>query len=185
MAKTNPISDLRNHACNDVRGPSDRSDMAKMAKTNPISDLGDCACNDVQRGHRSVRCRQNGQNEPNFRQGSNSNLECLNVRTTPGKFVRPSRKMRPLPASATTEGVMDGRLRAILGLLVVRTWRGTLNAGYRTAGVVIVSLLVQKFGGTSVADSGKILAAARRAIQAHNRGEQVLVVVSARGHTTD
>ena len=46
-------------------------------------------------------------------------------------------------------------------------------------------LLVQKFGGTSVADSNKILAAARRAIQAHHRGEQVLVVVSARGHTTD
>jgi aspartate kinase len=48
-----------------------------------------------------------------------------------------------------------------------------------------LSLLVQKFGGTSVADSGKILAAARRAIQAHKRGERVLVVVSARGHTTD
>ena len=48
-----------------------------------------------------------------------------------------------------------------------------------------MSLLVQKFGGTSVADSNKILAAARRAIQAHQRGEQVLVVVSARGHTTD
>jgi len=48
-----------------------------------------------------------------------------------------------------------------------------------------LSLLVQKFGGTSVADSDKILAAARRAIQAHHRGEQVLVVVSARGHTTD
>jgi aspartate kinase len=48
-----------------------------------------------------------------------------------------------------------------------------------------VSLLVQKFGGTSLADSDKILAAARRAIQAHARGEQVLVVVSARGHTTD
>jgi aspartate kinase len=48
-----------------------------------------------------------------------------------------------------------------------------------------VPLLVQKFGGTSVADSDKILAAARRAIQAHQRGEQVLVVVSARGHTTD
>lgn len=46
-------------------------------------------------------------------------------------------------------------------------------------------LLVQKFGGTSVADSDKILAAARRAIQAHQRGQQVLVVVSARGHTTD
>ena len=48
-----------------------------------------------------------------------------------------------------------------------------------------MSLLVQKFGGTSVADSDKILAAARRAIQAHKRGDQVLVVVSARGHTTD
>jgi aspartate kinase len=45
--------------------------------------------------------------------------------------------------------------------------------------------VVQKFGGTSVADSDKILAAARRAIRAHQRGDQVLVVVSARGHTTD
>jgi aspartate kinase len=36
-----------------------------------------------------------------------------------------------------------------------------------------------------VADSDKILAAARRAIRAHRRGLQVLVVVSARGHTTD
>ncbi len=70
-----------------------------------------------------------------------------------------------------------------------------------------MSLLVQKFGGTSVATAEKILAAARRAIQAHQRGQQaeqeaaqarvsalsgevarqeeVLVVVSARGHTTD
>jgi aspartate kinase len=45
--------------------------------------------------------------------------------------------------------------------------------------------VVQKFGGTSVADSDKILAAARRAIRAHQRGDRVLVVVSARGHTTD
>jgi aspartate kinase len=48
-----------------------------------------------------------------------------------------------------------------------------------------VSLIVQKFGGTSVADSAKILAAARRAIRAHQRGDRVVVVVSARGHTTD
>lgn len=48
-----------------------------------------------------------------------------------------------------------------------------------------MALLVQKFGGTSVADSRKILAAARIAIAAHQRGEKVLVVVSARGHTTD
>jgi aspartate kinase len=50
---------------------------------------------------------------------------------------------------------------------------------------LIVPLLVQKFGGTSVADSDKILAAARRAIRAHQNGFRVLVVVSARGHTTD
>ena len=48
-----------------------------------------------------------------------------------------------------------------------------------------MALLVQKFGGTSVADAGKIRAAAGRAIAAHRRGEKVLVVVSARGHTTD
>ncbi len=48
-----------------------------------------------------------------------------------------------------------------------------------------VGLVVQKFGGTSVADAGKIRAAARRAIAAHERGDRVLVVVSARGHTTD
>jgi aspartate kinase len=47
------------------------------------------------------------------------------------------------------------------------------------------SLVVQKFGGTSVADSDKILAAARRAIRARRAGRRVLVVVSARGHTTD
>ena len=46
-------------------------------------------------------------------------------------------------------------------------------------------LIVQKFGGTSVATADKILAAARRAIRAHQRGDRVLVVVSARGHTTD
>jgi aspartate kinase len=48
-----------------------------------------------------------------------------------------------------------------------------------------VSLVVQKFGGTSVADAAKIRAAARRAISAHNEGNRVLVVVSARGQTTD
>lgn len=46
-------------------------------------------------------------------------------------------------------------------------------------------LIVQKFGGTSVADSKKILAAARKAIRAKMEGNQVVVVVSAMGHTTD
>ena len=48
-----------------------------------------------------------------------------------------------------------------------------------------MSIIVQKFGGTSVADSKKILAAARRAIRAQQQGHQVVVVVSAMGKNTD
>jgi aspartate kinase len=46
-------------------------------------------------------------------------------------------------------------------------------------------IIVQKFGGTSVADSQKILAAARKSIRAQKEGNQVVVVVSAMGHNTD
>ena len=46
-------------------------------------------------------------------------------------------------------------------------------------------LIVQKFGGTSVADSQKILAAARKAVRAAQEGNQVVMVVSAMGHNTD
>jgi aspartate kinase len=48
-----------------------------------------------------------------------------------------------------------------------------------------MSLVVQKFGGTSVADSEKILAAARKAVRAHQQGHQVVMVVSAMGKNTD
>ncbi len=48
-----------------------------------------------------------------------------------------------------------------------------------------MSLIVQKFGGTSVANAEKIRAAARRAIRAQQNGNQVVVVVSAMGHQTD
>lgn len=48
-----------------------------------------------------------------------------------------------------------------------------------------MALVVQKFGGTSVADPEKILAAARKAIRAQQEGKQVVVVVSAMGHNTD
>jgi aspartate kinase len=48
-----------------------------------------------------------------------------------------------------------------------------------------MSLIVQKFGGTSVADTQKILAAARKAIRAQQQGHQVVVVVSAMGQNTD
>ena len=48
-----------------------------------------------------------------------------------------------------------------------------------------MSLVVQKFGGTSVADCSKILAAARKAICAQQEGHQVVMVVSAMGKNTD
>jgi aspartate kinase len=48
-----------------------------------------------------------------------------------------------------------------------------------------LGLVVQKFGGTSVANAERIMAAARRAIRARQAGHQVIVVVSARGDTTD
>lgn len=46
-------------------------------------------------------------------------------------------------------------------------------------------LIVQKFGGTSLADSDCILRAARRIVDTVRSGNRVLAVVSARGHTTD
>lgn len=46
-------------------------------------------------------------------------------------------------------------------------------------------LYVRKYGGTSLADGEKILAAAKRAVELHRQGHQVVLVVSAQGHTTD
>ena len=48
-----------------------------------------------------------------------------------------------------------------------------------------MAILVMKFGGTSVADAEKIRRAAQRALDAHNKGHQVVVVASARGKQTD
>lgn len=48
-----------------------------------------------------------------------------------------------------------------------------------------MGLIVQKFGGTSVATAEKIHAASARAIAAQAQGNQVVVVVSAMGDTTD
>jgi aspartate kinase len=48
-----------------------------------------------------------------------------------------------------------------------------------------MALVVQKYGGSSVADAGKIKNVARRIAQAKDKGDQVVVVVSAMGDTTD
>ena len=46
-------------------------------------------------------------------------------------------------------------------------------------------LIVQKYGGTSLADEDKIRSAARRAVGLVRQGTQVVIVVSAQGDTTD
>ena len=48
-----------------------------------------------------------------------------------------------------------------------------------------MAVIVQKFGGTSVADTDKIRAAAKRAMDAQSQGHQVVMVVSAMGKSTD
>ena len=46
-------------------------------------------------------------------------------------------------------------------------------------------VIVQKFGGTSVADTDKIKNVAKTVIREKENGNDVVVVVSAMGHTTD
>jgi aspartate kinase len=48
-----------------------------------------------------------------------------------------------------------------------------------------VGIIVQKYGGTSVADIDRIRAVGERIIEARSAGHEVVVVVSAMGHTTD
>ena len=48
-----------------------------------------------------------------------------------------------------------------------------------------MSLVVQKYGGTSVGDAGRISNVARRVVETRKAGNDVVVVVSAMGQTTD
>ena len=48
-----------------------------------------------------------------------------------------------------------------------------------------MALIVQKFGGTSVKDRGRIFNVARIVMNTRNAGNDVVVVVSAQGDTTD
>lgn len=48
-----------------------------------------------------------------------------------------------------------------------------------------MSTIVQKYGGSSVADVGKLKYVAERVMQTARRGHRVVVVVSAMGDTTD
>ena len=48
-----------------------------------------------------------------------------------------------------------------------------------------MELIVQKYGGSSVADAEKIKNVSRRVVRTREAGYQVVVVVSAMGDTTD
>jgi len=48
-----------------------------------------------------------------------------------------------------------------------------------------LSIVVQKYGGSSVADAARIYNVARRIVETYDRGHSVCAVVSARGDTTD
>ena len=48
-----------------------------------------------------------------------------------------------------------------------------------------MSLIVQKYGGSSVADADSIKRVARRVVETMEAGNRVAVVVSAMGDTTD
>lgn len=60
--------------------------------------------------------------------------------------------------------------------------QSTKSDSSRTA---VVAVIVQKFGGTSVADTDRIRAAAQRAMDAQAQGNQVVMVISAMGKSTD
>src|SRR3990170_3991087 len=62
---------------------------------------------------------------------------------------------------------------------------GVLGGLLVSIGLKAMGIIVQKFGGTSVANADKIQSAARRAIRAQQEGNQVVMVVSAMGHQTD
>lgn len=48
-----------------------------------------------------------------------------------------------------------------------------------------MSLIVQKFGGSSVANAERVMNVARRIVETYKQGNSVIVVVSAQGDTTD
>ncbi|MGE5474098.1 MAG: aspartate kinase [Ignavibacteriales bacterium] len=48
-----------------------------------------------------------------------------------------------------------------------------------------MELIVQKFGGTSVANAERVMNVAKRVTDTYKKGNSVVVVVSAQGHTTD
>ena len=64
-------------------------------------------------------------------------------------------------------------------------FRNVSSSGSTFADGIAVALIVQKFGGSSVADSDSIKRVAKRIIETKHAGNDMAVVVSAMGDTTD
>ena len=88
-----------------------------------------------------------------------------------------------LPRGRVGFGIFPLTVGACGAIMRFSQWRTAPKQ--ESATVPIMPIIVQKFGGSSVADSQKILAAARKAIRAQKDGNQVVVVVSAMGDNTD
>jgi aspartate kinase len=61
----------------------------------------------------------------------------------------------------------------------------TQNAKLKTKNLLPTSIVVQKYGGSSVADAHKLKRVAERVMQTRDSGHALVVVVSAMGNTTD
>lgn len=60
-----------------------------------------------------------------------------------------------------------------------------LNRLYYFSEVILLSIIVQKYGGSSLADTEKIMRVANRIVSTKKEGNQVVAIVSAMGKTTD
>jgi aspartate kinase len=67
--------------------------------------------------------------------------------------------------------------------MLIYAWEEQQRSGGKRGGEL--DIIVQKFGGTSVADTDKIKNVARRVAETREKGAHVVVVISALGDTTD
>src|SRR5262245_24183 len=96
------------------------------------------------------------------------------IRTASAMAVTRAARMSPLPPAPRT--VHSGREGSSICFRPGDTHRVAL---------VPVPVIVQKYGGTSVADPDRIRAVAEHIARTHRQDNQVIVVVSAMGKTTD
>src|SRR5690606_24566229 len=101
-----------------------------------------------------------------------------------GQRLRPDRRLRARPRGGRGRG-HGGRVppRGRPGRR--RLLPRTAGARRRPRGGAAMTLVVKKFGGTSVGSPERIRAVAERVARARARGERVALVVSAMGDTTD